>query len=458
MKTAAIILAAGAGSRMRSTLPKVLHPCLGRPLVSYPVGLAVAQKCSPIVVVVDPKGMRTQEYLRAAFPKANLQFEIQAKPLGTADAVRAGMRALSSFRGNVLILNGDVPLLQKSTLQKLHRALGKNDMAFLSAVLDDPTGYGRVLYFGTRVARILEHKDASASQRKIREVNAGVYLCKKALLDSSLKQVRNANNQKEFYLPDIVPVAAEGNGVVSVKAENPDEILGINTRIELARVEAIGRRRLVEEHQRNGVTFVEPSSVVIEATVKLGRDVRIGPGVQLYGETKIAEGAQVDGPSVLLDAAIAKGAHVLSFSHVEQAKVGPGARVGPFARLRPGAQLDDDVRVGNFVEIKKSRLRKGVKAGHLAYLGDADIGDGTNVGAGTITCNYDGVNKHKTKIGKGSFTGSNSTLVAPLKIGNQAYVAAGSTINKNVPSEALAFGRARQENRRGYAKKLLEED
>lgn len=454
--TAALILAAGQGKRMKSRLPKVLHPCVDRPLVAHVVALALARRCNPVVVVVDPTGgKRVREVLVASFPKAPLIFAVQSEPKGTGDAVAAGLKAIPKFKGRLLVLYGDVPLLTPETIGRLDRALTGASLSFVTAKLEDPTGYGRIVRDGKNVIAVVEHKDASKAQRAIRDINAGVYLCDVALLRKIIGRLGSDNAQGEVYLTDVVAVAAKKQGAIAVNVTDVSEVRGVNTRADLALVEATLRARLIAHHQARGVTFQDPGNTFVGSGVEIAADAFIGVGVQLSGRVKIGRDARIEGPSVIKDATIAPGAMVHSFSHIEGASVGRGASVGPFGRLRPGAVLDEGARIGNFVEMKKARLGKGSKASHLAYLGDAEIGAGVNIGAGTVTCNYDGGPiKHKTRIGAGAFTGSNSTLVAPIDIGAGAYVAAGSTVNKDIPDDALAFGRSRQVNREGYAKLL----
>lgn len=442
---------------MRTHLPKVLHRCGDLPLVAHVVRLALARRCDPIVVVTSPNAAQVEPALRSLFPKAPLVFAVQEKPRGTGDAARAGLAALPETAARVLVLYGDVPLLSPATVGRLEKAAARVPLALLTAELDDPAGYGRVVRESRTVTRIIEDKDASAAERAIREVNAGVYVADAALLRRVLGSLTRANAQGEYYLTDIVPAAAAAGGAVAVKTEDFAEVRGVNTRAELAAAEAILRRRLIAAHQRRGVTFRDPEGTFISAGVRLEPDVEIGVGVQLYGDVRVGRGTRIDGPTFVRDAVIAGGVEIEAFSHIDGARVARGARVGPFARLRPGTRVDEGAHVGNFVEMKKSRLGKGAKANHLAYLGDATVGEGSNVGAGTITCNYDGGPvKHPTTIGKRAFIGSNATLVAPVRIGKGAYVAAGSTITKHVPADAVAFGRARQVNREGYAKLLRE--
>lgn len=454
--TAAVILAAGQGTRMRTSLPKVLHPCADLPLVAHVVSLALARRCDPVVVVVDPKGQPVQAMLEALFPEAPLVFAVQEVARGTGDAVRAGLASIPSFAGRALVLYGDVPLLRAETVARLEDALRGVELAFLTARVDDPTGYGRVVRSGEAVARIVEHKDAGEAERVVREINVGVYLCDVALLRETVGGLTADNAQGELYLTDIVARAAKGGGARAVMVDDLDEVRGVNSQAELAEVSAIMRRRLIAEHQARGVRFLDPGTTFIGTRVQIEADVVIGVGVQLVGEVHIGCGVRIEGPTFIKDSRLAAGAQVESFCHLEGATVGEGAHVGPFARLRPEAQLDEGARIGNFVEVKNSRIGAGAKANHLAYLGDADVGPGVNIGAGTITCNYDGVHKHRTVIEKGVFVGSNSTLVAPLHLGAGAYVAAGSTLTKDVPDDALAFGRARQETREGYAQRLRE--
>ncbi|MBI3180209.1 MAG: bifunctional UDP-N-acetylglucosamine diphosphorylase/glucosamine-1-phosphate N-acetyltransferase GlmU, partial [Deltaproteobacteria bacterium] len=388
-KTAAIILAAGQGKRMRSSMPKVLHLCGGLPLVSHVVRLALARRCDPIVVVVDPRaGKRVRELLTAQFPAAPLRFAVQERPLGTGDAVRSGLGALRSFGGRVLVLYGDVPLLRAVTLSRLERALGRLSLAMLTAEVEDATGYGRVVRNGAKVKRVVEHRDASARERAIREINAGVYVADAALWRRAVGGLGRRNAQREVYLTDVVALAAEQRGVAAVAADR-DEVRGVNTRAELQQAERLVRRRSIAHHEARGCTFLDADSVHLGPDVLLGKGVVVGVGVQLWGRVKVAAGARIDGPSFIRDSVIGTHAVVNAFSHVEGADIGAGASIGPFARVRPGTRIEEGARVGNFVETKKARLGKGAKANHLAYLGDVTVGAGSNIGAGTITCNYD---------------------------------------------------------------------
>lgn len=440
---------------MQSRLPKVLHHCMGKPLVSHVIELALSFGCSPVVVVVDPKGERVKEVLRTRFPKVPLVFAVQKMPLGTADATRAGLCAIPDFVGETLVLYGDVPLLAKKTLSKMARAYQHCSLALLTANVENPHGYGRIVRNGKWVQSIVEHADCTPQQRQISEVNAGVYLCNHALLRKAVARVGRKNAQQEAYLTDVVGMAAKEKGALAVQPEDAREIRGVNTRAELAEAEAIARKRIILKHQLQGVTIRDPEHTLIEADAKLGTDVEIGSGVQLLGSVRIASLVRIEGPTVVKDSVIEQGSVLHGFCHVEGTKIGQGAVVGPFARLRPGTILEAESKVGNFVETKKTKLGKKAKANHLTYLGDAEIGEASNIGAGTITCNYDGGPvKHQTKLGKRVFIGSNTTLVAPVRVGEGAYVGAGSTINQDIPKDTLAIGRARQVNKAGYAKRV----
>jgi bifunctional UDP-N-acetylglucosamine pyrophosphorylase/glucosamine-1-phosphate N-acetyltransferase len=334
-------------------------------------------------------------------------------------------------------------------------------MAVLGAKVVDPSGYGRLLRRAGQgpdapLERIVEHKDCTEAQRRIDEINSGIYCIEAAFLRDALPRLSANNAQNELYLTDVVAMAADRAHVPVHLLADADEARGVNSRVDLGEVEGYLRRRLVREHQQRGVTFVAPDSVRLAPTVVLGADVTIGVGVQLLGQTQVHGGAHIDGPTVVIDCTVAADAHIHAFSHCQGAEVGPGAQVGPYARLRPGACVGRSARVGNFVEVKNSTLKEGAKANHLAYIGDAVIDEKANIGAGTITCNYDGFHKHKTHVGRGAFVGSNSTLVAPIDIGEGAITAAGSTLTEDVPDDAVAFGRARQSNLPERAKALRE--
>ncbi len=435
----AIVLAAGKGTRMKSDRPKVLHELAGRPLLYYPIALALELSCDPVAIVLGHRAAEVRAAMEALFPTAGgrLRFPVQEEQKGTAHAVLAAREALDDFAGEVLVLYGDVPLLGRPTIDRL-LAAPAGRIAFLTSRPPDPTGYGRVVREADgRVARIVEERDCGPAERMLGEVNAGIYRVPAAFLWDALDRIGSANAQSEFYLTDLVALAA-GQGVTAVAAPF-EEVAGVNDRADLAVAAARLRARINHAHQLAGVTIAAPEGTFIDAGVRLGRDVTIEPGCVLAGDTIVEDGARIRAYSVL-----------------EDARVGPGAIVGPFARLRPGAVLEADVHVGNFVEVKNSRLGRGTKANHLTYLGDAEIGPGVNVGAGTITCNYDGVNKLKTVIGEGAFIGSDSQLVAPVEVGARAYVGAGSTVTEDVPADALALTRAPQQTVEGWAARRRE--
>ncbi len=428
---AVVILAAGKGVRMKSARPKVLHAVGGEPMLAHVLAAARALGAEKIVVVTAEDA----EGVSALAAKWNAQSAIQKPQLGTGHAVMAAENALKSFSGNLLVLFGDAPLITKETAQKLVAQLGHADIAALGFRPADPTGYGRMVTKGDVLERIVEHKDASEAERRIGLCFAGPLAGKAGTIFELLKAIDNRNAQGEYYLTDLI-AAAKKKGLRCTFAEaHEKETLGVNSRNDLANAEAAFQEHRRRELMDAGVSFTDPTTVYLSADTKIEADATIGPFV-------------VFGPGVTVRA----GAEIRAFCHIEGAEVGAGAIVGPFARLRPGAVLEEGVHIGNFVEVKNSRLEKGAKANHLAYLGDARVGAGANIGAGTITCNYDGFNKTKTDIGKNVFVGSNATLVAPLKIGDGAYVAAGSVITKDVDADDMAFGRARQETKKGHAK------
>ncbi|WP_456476172.1 bifunctional UDP-N-acetylglucosamine diphosphorylase/glucosamine-1-phosphate N-acetyltransferase GlmU [Oceanithermus sp.] len=451
MSFAVVILAAGKGTRMKSALPKVLHPLLGRPLVAYAARAALDAGAERVVAVVG----HGAEEVSAALEPLGVRTALQAEQLGTAHALASARPELADWDGPVVVTMGDAPLISAATLRGLAEALpAGGGMAMLTFEPDDPAQYGRVLRDEEgHVARVVEFKDATPEERAVREVNAGVYAFDANVWDF-LAEVGRDNAAGEYYLPDLIGVyQRHGLPVRAFKAEDPTELLAVNDRVQLATVERVLLDRLRARWMRAGVRMILPETVYLEPSVELAPDVTLEPGVMLKGTTRVGEGAFVGAYSVLTDSELAPGAEVRPHSVLEGARLAAGAAVGPFARLRPGAVLEEGAFVGNFVEVKKSRLGPGVKAGHLAYLGDAEVGAGTNVGAGTITANYDGEKKHPTIIGPRAFIGSNSVLIAPVRIGAEATVAAGSAINQDVPPGALAIARGRQRNVEGWAER-----
>lgn len=435
-----LILAAGLGKRMRSSLPKVLHPLAGRPLLAHV--LDTARELSPRrIVVVHGHGAAQ---VKEAFPQEDLEWVLQAEQLGTAHAVMQAMPRVSPD-AQVLLLYGDVPLVRVATLRRLLEAAG-DGLALLTAELEDPAAYGRVVRdVAGRVKRVVELRDASPVEREIREINAGFYALSAKRLSAWLKRIDNRNAQKEYYLTDLVALAVgDGVPVAAVKVEDAWEAAGVNSKAELAalerRYQEIVSRKLLEM----GVTLADPARIDVRGTLECGRDVLIDVNCVFHGRVTLGDGVRVGANSILRNVSVAAGSEILPFCHLEDSIIGERCRIGPYSRLRPGSVLAEEVHIGNFVEVKASRLGAGSKANHLTYLGDSEIGARVNVGAGTITCNYDGAAKHRTVIEDDCFIGSDATLVAPVRIARGSYIGAGSTINKDTPADQLTVARARQ--------------
>jgi bifunctional UDP-N-acetylglucosamine pyrophosphorylase/glucosamine-1-phosphate N-acetyltransferase len=439
-----VILAAGQGKRMRSALPKVLHRIAGRPLLAHVIDAARALKPERIHIVYGHGGAE----VRAAFADADLEWVEQERRLGTGHAL---MQALPKIprSASVLVLNGDVPLVRPDTLRKLVRTASKG-ISICTSDLSDATGYGRVVREegggpGGKVLRIVEQKDATPKERAIREWYAGFLAGNAGRIAGWLAKVANRNAQKEYYLTDVIRIAAAAGAPVSaVKATNAQEVAGVNSREELAILERAFQNASSRKLLASGVALADLWRTDVRGDLICGQDVSIDVNCLFEGRVKLGDGVRIGPNCVLRNVTIAAGTEVLAFSLLEDAEVGSGCRIGPYARLRPGAQLGEGVHIGNFVEVKASRIGKGSKANHLAYIGDAEVGAGVNVGAGTITCNYDGVDKHKTIIEDGCFIGSDATLVAPVRIAKGSYIGAGSTISKDTPPGQLTVARARQ--------------
>jgi bifunctional UDP-N-acetylglucosamine pyrophosphorylase/glucosamine-1-phosphate N-acetyltransferase len=449
--TVVIVLAAGKGTRLYSGVAKVLHRVGGRSLVEHVVRACQPLKAAETIVVVGFQA----DAVAAAVTPLGAKTIIQNPQRGTGHAVQSARRAIRRSAKFVVVVPGDAPLLRTETLSALINAHRSGDAAatILSAQLSDPTGYGRIIRKndGT-VAAVVEESAASPEQRTITEVNSSIYCFTLDKLWPSLASLKPNNVHKELYLTDAIALLNERRErVLASIAPDPNEILGCNTRASLADADRIFRQRKAAALMDSGVTIYFPESVVVDAAVAVGRDTVIEPGVQLLGNTKIGERCTIRTGSIITDSRLDDDVYVEPYSVVTESRLANNARIGPFARLRPGADLREGARVGNFVEVKKSILHEGAKAPHLTYLGDATIGAGANIGAGTITCNYDGVHKNQTTIGKRVFIGSDSALVAPVRIGDGAYVAAGSTITENVPADALAIARGRQINKLGWA-------
>ena len=446
----AIILAAGQGRRMKSILPKVAHLVLGKPVIWH---VAHAARAAGIREIVFVLGYGRDKVLPVV-EEFGGKVAIQETQFGTGDAARCGLAELSPAAKEVVVLCGDAPLLRPATIRALLAARRRQGApaSVLTGVLDDPTGYGRIVRGedGT-VARIVEEKDANAALRKVREVNSGTYAFDRVFLERGLPRLSDVNAQREFYLTDLVLEAlAEGKRVFPVAAADPDEVRGINSRRELAEATRIFLEKKLEELMDSGVTLVDPRRTYAETGVSVGQDTVIDPGVTLLGATRIGRGVRIRTGCVVEDSVISDGVELRPYTVVSGSRVGKGAILGPFSHLRPESDIGEGAHIGNFVEVKKSRIGKGSKANHLAYLGDATIGKKVNVGAGTITCNYDGINKHPTVLGDGVFVGSDTMLVAPLTVGKGALIGAGSTITENVPAFALALCRAEQKVVEGW--------
>jgi bifunctional UDP-N-acetylglucosamine pyrophosphorylase/glucosamine-1-phosphate N-acetyltransferase len=450
-----VILAAGQGTRMRSRTPKLLHPLCGRAMIDWPVA-AAREAGAGKIVVVDAPGEPLRAHLDPTVHTA-----VQAQPRGTADAVRAAGAHID--RGaTVIVLAGDVPLIRRETLSALAEAHAASGAAatMATAVLDDPSGYGRVVRAGDgTVERVVETKapgDATAEELRIREVNTGIFAFDGEPLLDALQQVRGDNAQGELYLPDVLPILrAGGHTVAAFEVADPAEMQGINDRRQLAAVRAVAQRRIIDVHMLAGVTVVDPAATVIDVAVTIDADAVIEPFTSLHGTTAVGEGSTIGPHSTLHDARVGAGATVLH-SFVREAQIGDRVSVGPFAYLRPGTILREGSKAGTFVEIKNSDVGAGSKVPHLSYIGDADIGEATNLGASTITANYDGHRKHRTTIGSRVKTSVDTTFVAPVSIGDDAYTGAGSVISKDVPPGALGIARARQQNIEGYAQRRRE--
>jgi bifunctional UDP-N-acetylglucosamine pyrophosphorylase/glucosamine-1-phosphate N-acetyltransferase len=425
---------------MRSDLPKVLHALAGRPLLAHVID--TANRLAPRrVFIVHGHGA---DKVRDAFASAKgVEWVLQAEQLGTGHAVQQAVSRLASD-AQALILYGDVPLVRAETLQRLLDA-SRDGVAVLTAEPPDPSGYGRILRDGGRVSRIVEQKDATEAERAIREINAGFFALSARRLAGWLSRLRNDNAQKEYYLTDIVALAvAEGVPVTAVKADDHWEVAGVNSKQELATLERVVQGREARRLLESGVTLADPARIDVRGSLACGRDVAIDVNCLFEGTVELGDGVRIGPNCVLRDVSLAAGTVVHAFSLLEDAEVGANCRIGPYARLRPGADLAEDVHIGNFVEVKASRIGAGSKANHLAYIGDSEVGARVNIGAGTITCNYDGVAKHRTVIEDECFIGSDATLVAPVRIARGSYIGAGSTINKDTPAGQLTVARAKQ--------------
>lgn len=447
MSLQVIILAAGKGTRMRSALPKVMQPLAGQPLLHHVIVAARKLGAERPIVVYGHGG----DVVQQAFAEQALDWVLQAEQKGTGHAVQVALPVLAA-QGRTLILYGDVPLISVATLQRLIEVVPNDQsLGLLTVHLPDPTGYGRIVREQGRVVRIVEQKDATADEKLITEANTGILCVPNALLHAWLPQLKNNNAQGEYYLTDLIGMAT-ANGV-PVTAVHPDtiwEVEGVNDKLQLSALERVWQRHQAEQLMRAGVTVLDPARLDIRGQVSYGMDVSLDAGVIMEGRVVLGDNVRVGAGCILKDCEIGAGTEIKPYSLIDSAVVGANAHIGPFARLRPGSKLADEVHIGNFVETKATIMGVGSKANHLAYLGDSEIGRGVNIGAGTITCNYDGASKHKTTIGDDAFIGTNNSLVAPVTIGAGATTGAGSTISKNVPDAQLAVARAVQKTIEGW--------
>jgi bifunctional UDP-N-acetylglucosamine pyrophosphorylase/glucosamine-1-phosphate N-acetyltransferase len=455
------IMAAGLGTRMKSDLPKVLHRIAGRPLVHWVVTAARKAGAGRVIAILGHQASAVQAALEASFGASAVEVALQTEQRGTGHAVQCALPAVAGEPDDriVVILTGDAPLLAPERIAQLVSACEASPagMALLSTVPPQPMPYGRLVReSGGKLLRIVEHADANDEQRKIPDTNAGCYAIRLGHLRKDLAALRADNAKGELYLTDLVAHAAERGGATAIDAPFA-EVAGINDRVDLAACEATARRRINEAWMREGVTMVDPATTYIDAGVgPLGKDVWLAPNVALRGKTSLGDGARVDTGAVLSDVQIADHAYIKPYSVLSESAIGSRAEIGPFTHCRPGSRIDEDAKLGNFVETKKTHLMAGAKANHLAYLGDASVGVKANIGAGTITCNYDGIGKYQTTIEAGAFIGSDSQLVAPVTVGRDAYVGSGTTVTKDVPRGALALTRVKQVNVEGWADRFRE--
>lgn len=448
----AVILAAGQGTRMKSKLYKVLHPVCGKPMVQHVVDHIQTLDVNRIVTVVGHGAEKVQQQLGD-----KSEYVLQAEQLGTAHAVQQAEAILGNEEGTTLVVCGDTPLIRPETMQALfeHHQAKNAKATILTAIAESPTGYGRILRGSNgQVEQIVEQKDASVEQQLVKEINTGTYCFDNKLLFETLKLVKNDNAQGEYYLPDVIEILQkQGDIVEAYVTDDFEETLGVNDRVALSQAETLMRTRINEKHMRNGVTIIHPETTHISADAVIGRDTVIQPGSMIEGATVIGEDCIIGPNTQIIDSRVGDRTTIHS-SVVRESAIAGDTAIGPFAHIRPLSDIGSHVKIGNFVEVKKSKLDNGSKVSHLSYIGDAEIGSNVNIGCGSITVNYDGKNKFKTIIEDDVFVGCNTNLVAPVKVGKGSFIAAGSTITKEVPEDALAIARARQENKPNYVSKL----
>ncbi|MBD8016762.1 bifunctional UDP-N-acetylglucosamine diphosphorylase/glucosamine-1-phosphate N-acetyltransferase GlmU [Planococcus wigleyi] len=450
--TYAVILAAGQGTRMKSKLYKVLHPVCGMPMVEHVTGNVEQLGVEKIVTVVGHGAEKVQQQLGD-----KSEYALQAEQLGTAHAVQQTASLIEGLEGTTLVVCGDTPLIRPETMQALldQHAETQAKATILTAIAENPTGYGRILRNSAGIVeKIVEQKDASPEEQQVKEINTGTYCFDNKALFEALKLVSNDNVQGEYYLPDVIEILQKQGEIVAAYATDSfDETLGVNDRVALSQAEGIMRKRIAEKHMRAGVSIIDPATAYISAQAEIGADTIIHPNVTIDGNSKIGEDCIISSNTHIVNSVIGDRTIIRS-SEIHDSSIGTDTAVGPFAHIRPQTVLGNDVKIGNFVEVKKSEVGNDSKVSHLSYIGDAQVGTGVNIGCGTITVNYDGKNKFQTVIEDDTFIGCNSNLIAPVTVGKGSYVAAGSTISKDVPEDSLAIARARQENKEGYANKL----
>jgi bifunctional UDP-N-acetylglucosamine pyrophosphorylase/glucosamine-1-phosphate N-acetyltransferase len=452
---ATIILAAGKGTRMKSEVVKVLHPILGLPMLSYPIALSLTGiKAEKTIIVVGYQA----DQIKQRFKNPQIQFALQEEQLGTGHAALQAIPFLKTFTGTALILCGDVPLVKADTLRAFIGAFEESHstLCVLTTIVEDPFGYGRILRSPEGwLEKIVEEKDASEKERSIREINTGIYCVKVPFLIEGLGEIGKENAQGEYYLTDLVEIAKKKGLRCSAHfVSDPVEVMGINTRVDLAMADEVLRLAKLRDLMLSGVTMVDPKTTYVDQTVEVGKDTLLYPNCHLQGRTKIGERCIIEPNSKISDSIVGNDVTIRSNSVITESKIEGGASIGPFSHLRPLSEVRTKAKIGNFVEVKKSVIGKGSKANHLAFIGDSVVGEEVNIGAGTITCNDDGFERHQTIIGDRVFVGSNVELVAPVKVGNGSTIGAGSTITKDVPGGALAISRTKQRNIRGWSKKI----
>lgn len=451
---AALILAAGKSTRMRSRLPKPLHPLCGIPLTRHVIRACRHAGISRVIVVVGHEA----EAVRAGLGD-DVEYALQAEQRGSGDAVQACYSLLKDYRGLTLVLAGDVPLLRPETLTALIQRQMQTRAAatLLTAFLEDATGYGRIVRGADgSVEKIVEHRDATPEERAIKEWNPSIYCFPAQDLFAALKEVRSDNIQGEFYLTDVIGILRQcGGRIEALPMEDSSEALGVNTRVELANAASILRQRILNRLMLSGVTITDPATTYVDVDVQVGQDTTLEPQTFLHGSTVIGEGCSIGPFTRICDSRVGDNTTIVS-SQVVRSQIGNGVRIGPFANIRPGCQLADHVKIGDFVELKNATLAQRVSASHLSYIGDAEVGEETNIGAGVVTCNYDGIQKHRTIIGKGAFIGTHTTLIAPVTVGDGAFIAAGSPINQDVPADSLAIAREKMSVKPDWAKRWRE--